>query len=603
MKKIADFSFSLPYILFIFSSLNLTAQIFVESNQELLNQTQGSVDWGDFDNDGYLDILTTGINFSLGTVVKETRILKNNGDGVFTESFSGQIIGVQGGQALWGDFNNDGLLDIFVTGDVSAENCVGCEKTTKIYINNGSGFEDLLVNNIPGFSQGDVALGDLDNDGDLDIVLSGIADGFATTDIYYNDDLSFETNEPDFLPNLNFATVDLGDFDNDGDQDLLLSGAQGTAQITKIFENVDGNFNEFSNGSFQGVIGTAEWIDYDMDGNLDIVVTGSWSEDGVDGFFAGIYQNVNGNFQEVFNGDLTHGIIDPCISVGDYDNDGDMDIILAGNQSFIDQSLRMTRIYQNNDTEFTALTDESLTGLDNCFCKWGDSDNDDDLDILIIGNPNVGSFSDIILNTITEKNTSPEAPSNLSVEVNADEAILSWDPGSDAQTVQNGLTYNIQVRNETKIVLHSNSLADGTRTIVGLGNAGHSTSKRIKNLEPGTYHFKVQTVDNSYAGSTFTEEFEFQVEEQPLSTVTSIKSLTIYPNPISSNISVSIKNNFNPYHLEIFDIGGNKIHVSEKFIVSQQNLDLSWLMDGIYLLNVIIDDRIVETVRFLKKTR
>src|SRR5207237_2724837 len=66
----------------------------------------GAAAWGDFDNDGKLDIVTAGIEAN-GSV---TRLMRNNGDGTFTE-VAANLPPLYGGSAEWGDFDNDGDLD------------------------------------------------------------------------------------------------------------------------------------------------------------------------------------------------------------------------------------------------------------------------------------------------------------------------------------------------------------------------------------------------------------------------------------------------------------------------------------------------------------
>ena len=72
----------------------------------------GSVAWGDYDNDGDLDILLTGIHF----IRYDSKIYRNNGNNTFTEQTSISLTGVRWSSAAWGDYDNDGDLDILLTG-------------------------------------------------------------------------------------------------------------------------------------------------------------------------------------------------------------------------------------------------------------------------------------------------------------------------------------------------------------------------------------------------------------------------------------------------------------------------------------------------------
>ena len=88
--------------------------------------SSGSVAWGDYDNDGYLDVLLMGYTGSEHV----TQIYRNNGDGTFTAIEAG-LSGVSSGSVAWGDYDNDGRLDVILSGNT------GSETITAIYRNNG----------------------------------------------------------------------------------------------------------------------------------------------------------------------------------------------------------------------------------------------------------------------------------------------------------------------------------------------------------------------------------------------------------------------------------------------------------------------------------
>ena len=125
-----------------------------------------------------MDILLTG---STGNV-KISKIYSNNGDNSFTEQTSIALTGIWEGDAAWGDYDNDGDLDIILTG--FTEN----GKIALIYQNNGNNSfteqtSTLLSKGISGSS---VAWGDYDNDGDLDLLLTGSTDNGYIAKIFNN---------------------------------------------------------------------------------------------------------------------------------------------------------------------------------------------------------------------------------------------------------------------------------------------------------------------------------------------------------------------------------------------------------------------------------
>ncbi|MEZ4655101.1 MAG: VCBS repeat-containing protein [Candidatus Eisenbacteria bacterium] len=118
-----------------------------------------------------------------------------------------------------------------------------------------------------------MAWGDYDNDGDPDLLISEFSVG-GPTRVYRNDAGTF-TDINAGLQDLGFPGVAWGDYDNDGDLDILLAGQIGSAGTMKIYRNDGGVFADIGAAFLDSPIGVGcEWGDYDNDGDLDIVVTG-----------------------------------------------------------------------------------------------------------------------------------------------------------------------------------------------------------------------------------------------------------------------------------------------------------------------------------------
>ncbi len=122
--------------------------------------SRGSIDCGDYNNDGFPDLLITGRNASGISAA----VLRNDGDWLFSE-INVDIDGVYDGQAKWGDLNNDGFLDIALTGR-SANGPI-----TKVYFQMNNGFR--FAEELEGLHEGQISLVDLTGDHTLDIALSG----------------------------------------------------------------------------------------------------------------------------------------------------------------------------------------------------------------------------------------------------------------------------------------------------------------------------------------------------------------------------------------------------------------------------------------------
>ena len=232
-------------------------------------------------------------------IAQSDTLYRNNGDGTFTDvtktagiyNTTGKGLGI-----VWGDYDNDGALDIYVAND-STENL--------FYHNNRDGtFEEVgfmvgVALSEDGAAENGMgtAFGDWNNDGWLDLTVTNYA--LQTNTLYHNDADGFFTDATAMTktaqltyPYLGWATVFI-DYDNDGYQDLFVANGhlhenlaeielEGTyGQRNLLFRNNhDNTFTEVSETLGPGmkladVSRGATFADYDLDGDIDIVVTNS----------------------------------------------------------------------------------------------------------------------------------------------------------------------------------------------------------------------------------------------------------------------------------------------------------------------------------------
>ncbi|HPQ19623.1 MAG TPA: VCBS repeat-containing protein, partial [bacterium] len=242
----------------------------------------GYIAWGDYDNDGDLDIAVSGDD----GVNKRFIIYRNNGAGTFTNAaeLMGANQGLREGSIVWGDYDNDGDPDIAVSGYDG-----GLNPRFIIYRNDGDSTftqvaEPMGANE--GVLRSSIAWGDYDNDGDLDIAVSGDTSSTLTNKrfiIYRNngDGTFTQVAEPmGANQGVSNSSIAWGDYDNDGDLDIAVSGDyDGSANNRFIIyrNNGDGTFTQAAEpmGANQGVWHSSiAWGDYDNDGDLDIAVSG-----------------------------------------------------------------------------------------------------------------------------------------------------------------------------------------------------------------------------------------------------------------------------------------------------------------------------------------
>ncbi len=270
----------------------------------------------DFDGDGNEDIIATGITSDNQLLMN---LYRNNGWSNFTK-VNQSFTPVSDGSVEWGDYDNDEDLDILVTGKLFNN-----QLSTFIYRNDNGMFSKKDIG-VPGVYNGNATWGDYDNDGDLDILITGNAGGKPYTDVYKNEDGKYSRIKQQFIPLMNSAGA-WGDFDNDGYIDFIVSGETSNGYpVCVIYKNQSGSFFKQVAVSIRPLQGCSiDLGDYDNDNDLDILITG----ESLERSYTDVYENKSGLYFENINAGLP-GVADGNALWGDFDHDGDLDILLSG---------------------------------------------------------------------------------------------------------------------------------------------------------------------------------------------------------------------------------------------------------------------------------
>jgi len=243
-----------------------------------------------------------------------------------------RMLSTEGPRIIKGDVNNDKLTDFILLGAAGDPD--------KLFVQRPDGSfhlqPNIAFNKDAGFESTCGALFDYDHDGDVDLMIGSGGNEPRVPRInfmvrmYLNDGKGNFSPAPSAMPPVigNFSTLEIEDFDNDGDIDVFLGarnvpGNYGLPPHSYLLVNDNGTWKDIAPPSIAdvGMVTDAAWADVDSDGDKDLIVVGDWMA-------IHIFYNDKGVFQNETTIPNSNGWWNR-IGAADLDKDGDMDFMLG----------------------------------------------------------------------------------------------------------------------------------------------------------------------------------------------------------------------------------------------------------------------------------
>lgn len=493
------------------------ATLLVATNLPPLSDSIGV--WGDCDNDGLMDVLLAGTVSGVAGIPdgRFTRVYHNTGGGIFEES-GVALPQLDKVSAAWGDLDNDGDLDLLLSGLADSTN--GPVNVTEIFRNDGNYQFTKLNAGLEALAPGSVAWVDFNNDGLSDVFVSGLTTASTNwiTRLYRNLGNNSFTLAITNLPAPQNARGYWADYDNDGDVDLLQAGSAATYLLRNEGDGVFTNASLSLLGQHRVI---SPWGDFDGDGDLDFITSSSTYP------YPGFSRNDGtGAFNSSFDYSLDMWLF--SASWGDIGNDGRASVVVSGWVPLVPGGGvwgSATRVYINLGSTWKEVF--TLGGWDNRSETWVDIDGDGDLDIFTTG----GQLTTFWDNCVAWHRDFPQAPLNAVATFTALDAVtFSWQTPANTPATGRGLSYNVRVGRtpgSSDVVSPMADATTGRRLIQTSGNAGSAHLFKLNNVPPGTYYWSVQSIGQSYTGSPFTTEGMFTITSSPPVVVTQPTNVTL----------------------------------------------------------------------------
>lgn len=498
---------------------------------------------GDFNNNGYLDAALIGNDgyYNRFIIYKN----ENNNFVKYSEPLGNQRGFGFNGSIHWCDYNNDGKLDLIGAGYEYGNKFMTFKNINNTFVKD----YDILGGDM-GFLQSDIKTADFNNDGRYDLAVTGIISANNSLSVFENIDGIYRQKYEPMSANhgLVDGEIEWFDFDNDGKLDLIVSGYDEYNPRLILFRNEGNGFTNVAEpmGINQGLrYSSIAVADINNNGLLDFAVAGF---DGTN-YRLIIFENQNGTFvqkQEPMG--ENNGIAYGQIRFADYDNDGFVDLVVSG----YDGTKRRLMIFKNYNGKF-ALAEEPAginKGFRDAKLFWNDWNKNGALDLIVFGrDSNNQQKCYVYLNQIQTKNIRPVAPEIISPVgqsfLTGSPITFNWQSVITDTTPPNAMTYNLRIGKTLggNEVMSADSVSANVMNSTLLGNVQNHTEWTIKNennrLTNGMYYWSVQAVDGGMMRSEWATEQTFTISDT-IYTLNSSDTQIIISNSLTETSPVAV---------------------------------------------------------------
>lgn len=561
--------------------------------QSFTAEMYGGIAVADVNSDNRPDVVISGSTTSSSSS-PFTKLYLNGGNAVFAAANGVNLVQLNYSACAFAQLNTDTFADLIIIGEGSANDIRAIW-----YSGDGAGQFNFGGTFQGGAMHGSISVADVDNDLDMDVLLTGLDNSYNyNTKLYLNDGAGNFTASSNSFQGMAFGASDFADVDGDNDPDLFITGTNAISQFSQLYRDSAGIYTLDTSNVFPGLSSSAcKFADIDGDLDNDLLITGT---DGLNAVTNLYKNNGTGHFTLVSSTNLPNLYLG-TINFADVDNDNDQDLLLTGD----DLNSGITQLFANDGNgNFTPVTNLPFAAVSNSAAAFADVNADGLKDLVISGLGN-SLVTALYLNTTCINTASSISPvvcqSYTSPSGNytytASNTYLDTIPNSKGcdSVITIHLTINplpsvsfTLPANDDTVCLLDNSFALSGATPAGGSYSGSGVS--AGQFDPPTAGIGLHTVYYTYTDSntcTTTDSASINVElcTGITASASAAPQLSLFPNPASSFVTITMDETLLGGTAAIYDITGKKMTTVQLKTVNSK-LETENYSNGIYLVTI-----------------